>query len=186
MKRFSVLSVALGVIVSALASGCSSVHSSKPIGLEPVTLQPEEWEGTWQIVGSAGVLTARVKNAEKGELELASISEEDGKFKLSTVACSIRKTDDTVFANLYDAESSKYLWVQLKKDDDRVVCWVPDYDRIAPLVEQNRLPATHDKDNRTIVLGELNADQQRLLVDPERPPCVHWQDPIVLVRLGNK
>ncbi|RMF97806.1 MAG: hypothetical protein D6741_09845 [Planctomycetota bacterium] len=184
MKRLS-MTVVVGVIVAALASGCSQVHSSKPIGLEPVSLQADEWEGTWQIVGSAGVMTARVTNAEAGELELASISEEDGKFKLSTIACSIRKTGDTVFANLYDPESSRYLWVQLKKDDDRVVCWVPDYERIAPLVEQGRLPAKHDKDNRSIVLGDLNADQQRLLVDPDRPPCVQWQEPIVLQRLGK-
>ncbi len=76
MKTLRILAAAA---LLPLVAACDVVLSTHPVGLEPVAVEAEEWEGTW--ITDDGAFTVRVPEGA-GQVELAWIEEEDGKPKL--------------------------------------------------------------------------------------------------------
>ena len=58
--------VFLGLLLGLTAAGCTTVMSTQLVGGSPVSLIPEEWEGTWS--DSEDFLEIRVIDAEEGRL----------------------------------------------------------------------------------------------------------------------
>lgn len=186
MANRKMLWILVGACLPLLVgSGCATVTSSEPVGTEPVSLAEEEWEGTWRIVGSAGVVVVRVDDAENGVLELAGISEKDDQFQLEKMRCLIRKSGDWTFANLQNEENETYAWLRIEKSNHGVIGWLPDYERIGKLLDEDKLSGNRPEKN-SIVLDELTDAEYEVLMDKDAPPCVDWENPLVLVRLRQQ
>jgi len=62
---------ALALIAGLVLAGCAAVYSPGPMGEEPVTVDPAEWDGLWTAPGIGMVI--ETVDAEAGELDVLLI-----------------------------------------------------------------------------------------------------------------
>ncbi|GAB4128064.1 MAG: hypothetical protein Kow0040_02350 [Thermogutta sp.] len=187
-------SVGFAVLVTAgvlcAASGCSVVRSTEPMGTSPVSLVPDEWDGTWQVPGSGGFFVAKVTDAEAGKLDLAVVGVEDERIQMRTLHVQIRESGGWFFFSVPVKEFAKpgdqpgdgYFWGRLKKEDDRVVLWLPHFKRIEAALTEGRLPGRKVSDS-DIELGSLNDSHYQWMTSEKAGVLFDWEDPEVMIRM---
>ncbi|NMC21315.1 MAG: hypothetical protein GYA33_12950 [Thermogutta sp.] len=184
---FAVLTAA-GILCAT--SGCSVVRSTEPMGTSPVSLVPEEWDGTWQAPGSSGFCVVKVTDAEAGKLDVAFTGIEDERIRMRTLHVQIRQSGDWTFfsvpaqefANQGDEVKDGYFWGRIKKEGDRAVFWLPHFKRIEAAVAEGRLPGRKISDSE-IVLNPLDESHYRFLTSGEKGVLLDWESPGVLIRI---
>ncbi len=190
MLRTSILMAIAATMLVGL--GCSRVRSTAPMGTAPVALVPEEWDGTWHSPGTGGFISVKVRDAARGELEVASVgSEEHDKFVLQTLAVYVRQSGDWTFFSVAardlakddeDEDNEGYVWGRIKKEGNRVVLWLPHFGRTASALAAGRLPGTKLSDS-DILLGELREEHHQLIASQEKGVLLDWENPLVLIRM---
>jgi hypothetical protein len=176
--------VAVAALLPALAA-CDVVLSTHPVGLEPVAVEAEEWEGTW--VADDGAFTLRVPEGAAGRVELGWIEEEGDRFVLKTSRVHLRSAGEWMFGSLEndeDPQNVRYLWGRLEKDEGKILFWLPGVEKFRQLVEEGLLPG-EIVEGGDVVLGQLGAEHLKLITSGEKGVLFEWEAPMILRRLED-
>ena len=138
------------VSVVALASlcGCSSVVSTRPVGLAHLDLSGEadKWTGTWRA--PMGPCAITIVDATNGVLKVTS-TKPVGWWRWSneTMTVYLRTAGEWTYASIDCTEGTNtcYLWGKVANGDGIILWWAPDPDKFKPLVESGVLPGTIGK-----------------------------------------
>ncbi len=185
--QYAVLAAAA---IVGVTSGCSIVRSTGPMGASPVSLVPEEWNGTWQAPGSSGFCVVQVTDPEAGKMDVALLGIEDEQIRMRTLHVQIRQSGDWTFFSVPVQEFAKqgddvkdgYFWGRIKKEGDRVVFWLPHFKRIEAAVAEGRLPGRKKSDN-DVEVGAMEASHYEWLTSEKAGVLVDWENPAVLIRM---
>lgn len=189
-------SVMFGLLVAAgilcTSSGCFVVRSVEPMGASPVSLVPEEWDGTWHTPGSGAFCVAKVTDAANGKLDVAALGIDDERIRMRTLHVQIRQSGDWLFFSVPAREFSNsdadakdgYFWGRLKKEGDRVVFWLPHFGRIEAAFSEGRLPGKRHS-NGDIELDVLKAAHYEWMTSEKAGVLMDWENPVVLIRMPN-
>jgi len=166
------------------AGGCDSVTCKRPLGDAPARIEASEWEGDWAT--DDGWMKVIVKDPNNGLLTIAWLdTDKQGNPEMKTMEVELRASGDRLFANTKGEEATKgggYWWGRIRKGDRRIVVWGPDVKAFRRLVEEGVFPGTLDGDD--VRLGDLTADQQRIIISGERGVLFDWEDPGVFLRIA--
>lgn len=177
--RWCVAAVGLAILLSS--GGCKVAFSTGPMGLEPVSLKAEEWNGVWTVPGTAGHAVARVVDAEKGILEVGFIQSNDQGLSLKTMKLYLRQAGDWTFLST-EAEDrpGKFIWWKVKRSQNTLVMWPPRWDKLAALVKAGKLPGKQESDT-VLVLDPLDKAQYELFTSEKEGVLVDWENPVITV-----
>ncbi len=143
--RVLLLTAALPLTLTA----CTVVYSLQPVGEEPLVLDAEEWEGTWNK--GEDFLKIRVVDSQAGRLEAAWIETTEEGFELERVEVLVRKSGDVIFGNAFeepDEEEEKkvadpwYLFFRIGRGGEQLTLWYPNVKGFKAFVRGGRLPGT--------------------------------------------
>ncbi|MEJ5341314.1 MAG: hypothetical protein WHT09_07075 [Thermogutta sp.] len=177
--QWSVTVVGLLMLVSS--GGCKVAFSTGPMGLEPVSLKAEEWNGVWTVPGTAGHAVARVVDAEKGILEVGFIQSNDQGLSLKTMKLYLRQAGDWTFLSTEAQDRpGKFIWWKVKRSQNTLVMWPPRWDKLAALVKAGKLPGKQESDT-VLVLDPLDKAQYELFTSEKEGVLVDWENPVVTV-----
>ncbi|MGQ9505508.1 MAG: hypothetical protein ACUVQG_11725 [Thermogutta sp.] len=168
-------------MITAVLTGCKVTLSTKPVGLEPVKLNPEEWNGIWRDPVNNGFVAVRVADADQGVLEVAGIETREDALEMKKLRVHIRQANNWMFLS-WQAEDrpGQYFWWRIKRSESNAVLWTPHWDRISKLVRDGILPGKHISEN-VLVLDELDAKGYEVLTSEENV-LMDWENPIILLR----
>lgn len=139
------------ILIALLAAhlcGCSSVVSTRPVGLAPLDLsgQTDKWTGTWRA--PMGPCAITVADATNGILTVIS-TKPVGWWRWSneTQRVYLRTAGDWTYVSIDCSEGTNpcYLWGKVANADSAILWWTPDPDKFKPLVESGALPGTIGK-----------------------------------------
>jgi hypothetical protein len=182
MKRYLLV---LGLLALLGGWGCSVVTSGRPIGDAPFPVDPGEWEGTW-TAADGGPVVVRVEDGRKGQLRL-SWMEGAREMALKTADVMLLKTGAWHFANLREETESGapvYLFARVKREKGLLIIWPPRPERFARLVNEKVLPGTVSREK--VHLGELGPEHMKVIASEDRGVLFDWENPLVLIRTGNR
>ena len=177
------LGIILSGLFSSLLQGCANVLVETPIGLEPSTITASEWNGTW--FNPSGTLTVKVVDGNRGLIDIASIETKDDGLKMESHRLVLKEAGKWTLASMKadKDEGSGWLWGRIKKDDQQIVFWLPKVDEFKKLVTDGRLPGRIRDKN--VILGKLTPAQSALITSDEAASLYHWDEPMVLMKLGR-
>jgi hypothetical protein len=174
MNKLSLYTI---IMLASLLVGCSAVYSTKPVGLAPASITPEDWQGTW--VHKDGVIQIDIVDAEKGIIRAAWIED----MKLKSFDIRLNTSEDWTFGSTKEnPEDTRFVWGRIKREDNQLVIWSPSVSKFKKMVQDGVLPGTVDE-NGDITLGELSADHIKVITSETRGVLFNWDDPIVFIRL---
>ena len=172
------------VAVASMLCACDPVLTREPMGETPLVLD-DSWEGTW--VHQDGWFITRIEDGEKGVLQLAWV--EGGgnrRLELDSSDAHLRLAGDHMFASMKIYESSykdHYYWGRIRKGEDQILVWEPDFEAFKRLVSEKKLPGKIDGD--VVILGELTADHMAIITGPPGTAPFDWEDPGVAIRISE-
>lgn len=189
----------------AFLSGCHAVYSTHPVGEAPVSVSPDDWEGTW--VHKDGAVTVVVLDQEKGVLEIGWVEKKQERLKLERYKVLLRKSGEWLFGSVQDPDKPKlYVWGRIKNEDGQIVLWAPDVQKARALVEKGVLPGRVEKMNDVsftdpdpdavgprpilskesdVILTRLGATELKVIMSGEKGALFDWERPLVFRRLTN-
>ena len=128
--------------------GCAAVVANRPVGETPLDLssRTEEWSGTWR--SPMGPCTLSVVDATNGVLAMTS-TQPKGWWRWSneTQRVYLRSGGEWTYASVDYTEGTNacFLWGKVANEDGLILWWLPDPDKIRPLVETGTLPGNLEK-----------------------------------------
>ena len=175
------------IALAALLPSCAVVVSDKPIGAEALSIEAEDWEGTWWHTD--GAIEIIVADAAKGILRLAWVEKTQNEAQLEIVDVLLRRTGDWSFASyLVPGEGEPgpgYYFARVRNEDDIILAWPPDPARFKKLVEDGKLPGTLEgKERDTVQLQALKLEHLELMASEREGVLFGWETPIVLHRIS--
>jgi len=177
MKRTQVLFLATALLV---LGGCESVYAPQPMG-DTVVVLDDNWSGTWLAEG--GALTTRVRDAEKGLLQVGWIETGPEGIELELLDGTVRSGAGLLFFSTRDKETEHgFQWLLIDRDADRVRAWYPDPESFVAAVERGEIPGKAFEGS--VVLGELTEEHLTRIADPTSGLLL-WREPLVLLRVGS-
>ncbi len=194
MSKLSIRPVIFMLIM--VVSGCSAVFSPEPIGQKPVQLQEKDWNGMW--FDGETVVTIRVKDSEKGLLELAWIEGGSSELHLEAIEAVLKSSGEWTFISARDeqvmsdepevaekdkADEPRYLWARIDKDGHRIMMWLPNPEVFEKLVTEGILPGKVIEDG--ILLKPLKSEHIEIIGASSHGVVFGWDEPIVLVKLAD-
>jgi hypothetical protein len=182
--------ISFALLAAFLFTGCTSVTSRKPVGDQPVTLDPKVWNGVWTDDDEA-VLLMRVKDATNGIVEVAVPEIGDDGISLETMDVQVRQTDDWWWASFKDRPESAFTFLRVSQPDRHLLVWSPRPAAFAKRVKEGALEGTLLKDDQgkesgSVVLEELKAEHLRAIESGAWPDALDLGEPMILRRLGPK
>ena len=138
----------LMALLAATLCGCSSVVSTRPVGLAPLDLSGEadKWTGIWRA--PTGPCAITIADATNGVLTLIS-TKPVGWWRWSneTMNVYLRTAGEWTYASVDFSEGTNacYLWGKVANAENAILWWPPDPDKFNPLVESGALPGTIKK-----------------------------------------
>lgn len=178
---FALRPLLLAAVAFAL-SGCTGVYVSHPLGTQPHSLVPSEWEGTWALGDST--CKARVVDAKQGKLELIEAKFTDGKPTLEVTQIVITESGDWLLATILSAEHPDRLeWVRIKHKDDQLVAWLPVKEAFRALVQSGKLRGKLD--DKDVYLAPPTAAEMADLIAGSLGVPFKWDEPLVLRRVSR-
>lgn len=173
------------VMMTSVLTGCKVTLATKPMGMEAVKLNPEEWNGIWCDPVNNGFVAVRVANADQGLLEVAGIETREDALEMKKLRVHIRQANNWMFLS-WEAEDrpGQYLWWRIKRSEDMAVLWTPHGDRISKLVRDGVLPGKQTSEH-VLVLDELDAKGYDALTS-EGNVLLDWENPFILLRTKNR
>jgi hypothetical protein len=177
MKRIRMLFAVLALLV---LGGCESVYAPRPMGKQPVPLD-EGWSGTWLADGAA--VTTRVRDAEKGLLQVAWIETGQQGLELEVLEGAVRSGAGLTFFSVKDKETEHgYQWLIIDHAPGRIRAWYPDPEAFVGAVERGEIPGRAFEGS--VVLGELTDEHLARIAEPASG-LLEWREPLVLLRVGG-
>jgi hypothetical protein len=172
-----------------MSGGCSVVLSTEPVG-EVVTIDPADWEGTWQSIGHDDALDIRVIDATTGELLLTPAEPKkcDGGEAVLEFRAFVRRYGDWTFLSLpwtdgcEDDTGAAFLWGAVEVDEDMLLFWLADTKKFEQLVEGGELAG--DTDGGDVLLYPLEARGHALITSDQHGSLFHWRDPSIYRRIA--
>ena len=188
------------------AVSCSAVIVEEPIGLTPLQIERDDWEGYWvghaadeeeAITGSIDVI-----DAENGVIRVTWIESDDA----YTSRVYLLESDDWTFASIpipeeggFDfgldekidpSDEAQYVWARIVKQDDAIYFWAPDVSKFRHLVSTGRIPARQDQDSPNdsgsdVLLGRLEPEHYEFLASDQAGIPFEWDQPFVLIRVAE-
>ncbi len=180
MKRFYLL-----VLFACLPafSGCHSVTSPYLVGKQPVTLNPEIWNGKWgpECSGEEAV-RIEVLDKDRGLLRATVLNPKDPP---EVIECNLRSAaGDLIFVNAKEQKEKDYHpWLIRNAGGKMIILWSPDYDRFKSLVEKGILPG--ESTGGDISLGLLKSEHLDIIMSEKEGVLFDWKDPVILIRLDG-
>lgn len=192
--------IAKTIIVLTLSlTSCSSVISNRPIGLEYISINPEDWNGIWLI--DDNVVRVKVIDESKGVIKFALIEEKENDLQLECIVLQIMKGKKWLYANVLEMEgekaTDKYLWGRINNEDNKIVFWAPSVGMFLKAVESKKIKAIVAKkaklkdsnelsEEETLPVSITLIDESKAIIDLVENGEVNffeWDHPIVLNRL---
>jgi hypothetical protein len=174
-------------MAAVVLPACDTVESTVPMGLEPATLSPEDWDGLW--LTDEGVLAITVTDESAGKLTVSALDQNSrsatAPHELETAEVTVRRSGDWLFANFPSDESPNWGWLRVKLEGDRLIAWGPDAGAFRSLVSRGLLPGRIDdeRDPMMITLDPLTPAQDEMIRSGAEGVLMEWDSPRVLVRI---
>jgi hypothetical protein len=186
MKHF-MLSIVGAFLV--IASACSVVTVTEPIGEEPVRLQADEWEGLWKLYSygpadesDEDFLVIEVSDSEKGVLKVQGI----GRESKDTIQVYLRESNGWMFGSYRDPDEGDkgMVWGRFEKKGDHIFIWIPEHDKFSDLVKDGLLPG-HPYAKDLLILSGLKPEHLKLITSGSQGMLFHWELPSFMVRVSD-
>jgi len=175
-------------LVALMGTGCNAVVCIVPVGNQPTTLNPEEWEGVWYH--PQGSVTVAVADPQQGILEVAVAGKDPnlgGRLSFKTLRVLVRSSEKWLFFNFRGENpvDPNYLWGRLQIDMEgrRILAWFPRADKFAQLVREGILPGKVDEKGN-VTLSELGQEHLRIITEEQKGVLFVWESPLVLFKLS--
>lgn len=183
----------VAIFAAALCWGCSAVLTVEPVGSEPVTLDPVQWNGVWCDVGWA-VAQVLPTPGEPGESECYVITVVDpaggtftwaevGSAEISSGVVRQEPGMTAMFVTVQDPPGTDGFleWARLRIGQDTLLIWLPDTKAFGALVDAGALPGVRAKED--VVLDHLGTEAMKVIREHE-PWLFDWDElPAILVRI---
>ncbi len=147
-------------------SGCSTVVSKYPIGTENYNASPDSWNGTW--LSDDEFIRIKVIDPSNGILKVAWIEEKENDLKLESFTCQIKKGEKGLYLNVRDMPNEDfegfYLWGKVKKENQKILFWLPSIRGFNKAYEAKKLKAIIEK-TKPDKSGNQNVERIKLLED---------------------
>lgn len=173
-------------------TSCSYVVSKYPVGIENYTTTADEWNGTW--LNENEIIKIHVTDESTGLVQLAWIDHSQNGFKFESITCQIKKGKNWIYANVLEMPNEKiggyYFWGRLKKEDRKILIWLPSAEAFRKAAEAKQIDAIVDATHST-KLKMQTIKSVKLLDNPEKIVTLvensgsdyfDWEDPIVLIK----
>ncbi len=173
-------------------SGCANVVSKYPIGTEKYNASPKSWDGTWLSEGE--FIKIKVMDEANGLMKLAWIEEKDNDFKFESITCQIKQSKNGLYLNVKaranDNLSGFYYWGKIKKENHKILFWLPSVDAFKEAFETKKVraiveKAKPDKSGKQTIRNIKLIDNPKVvldLVEGDSRKYFDFENPIVLVR----
>ena len=179
-------------MIALVVFGCARVTVDEPIGAAAVPLDPDRWEGAWQVIGrgDSDVAHVEVVDPDNGVLRVQGYP-----VRTADLIVHLRSHGTGVFANYRLAaapDDGPYDWVRVDLGDERVLFWEPVTARFAELVRDGLLPGTVSErtpsatgpgnvimDVDLMGLEPVHVDR---IASPEQGSLFGWEEPVILIR----
>lgn len=182
----TICSLLLLISVAFVFTGCESVTSLEPIGLAPVKITQEEWQGSW-LVDDTGVLHTKVTNADEGELLLIIVNLDGPSDKdvLETYQVSIRKTGNNHYFNLIEKNDvgQEYYFAKFSRKENQIKVTFPSYDYFTKNISSGKVVGTVNKDAASAILKGNSAQVNDYI--ESHPEAFESDNVTVIKKLGN-
>ncbi|MFH0781718.1 MAG: hypothetical protein V2B20_07155 [Pseudomonadota bacterium] len=142
----------LPILLMLCFTGCSSVTSNYPVGLENYPVTADAWNGTW--FSDEVAITIHVTDEEKGLVQLAWVEKNLDKLKFESVTCRIMKGRKWLYGNILETEDKternrdSYFWGKIKIENNTIVIWHPSVAAFRDAVAAKRLQPIKTKPNK--------------------------------------
>ena len=178
-------------LLLAFITSCSSVVSKYAVGLEDHSIIAGEWNGTW--FNENETIKIHVMDESKGIIALAWIEHSQKGFKFESMTCQIKRGKNWLYANVLEIPNEKvdgYYWGKLKKENRRILLWLPSAEAFREAAEAQQTNAIVDVTHSTKLKMETT-ETVKLLDNPEKivnlieisgSKFFQWEDPIVLIQ----
>ena len=161
MKTLLLVAVAI-----ALAS-CAEVISTKPAGETPAKLDAKKWNGAWSTDDGESI-HARVKDADKGLLEVAWLEVKEDAIELKKFDVYIRQAGGWLWASYKEDNDKGYTIARVGEPGENLLAWTMRFAPVTKRVKSGALKGEvlkDDKGNETktvLVEGLHDADLQAI------------------------
>lgn len=180
-------------------TGCSSVISNRPIGLDCILVNPEEWNGIWLI--DDNVVRIKVIDDTNGIVKIASIEDKNNDLKLESIVLKVMKGEKWLYANIIEMEgekaTDKYLWGRISKEERKIIFWAPSVKEFAKAAESKKIDATVSKKTKSKGCNEISEEEEypdNVILKDEPKTIIdliengesnyfEWDHPIILSKL---
>ncbi|MFM2178199.1 MAG: hypothetical protein RL015_2297 [Verrucomicrobiota bacterium] len=176
------------IALTVLLTACPETHVADDFGSAAVTLKTAEWEGLWHPAEHDDeVFIFRIRDAEKGLLELQEVSPKDKAKKPEFFTLALRETgakaeSKLLFAILKDSAKTENGTLHLlrRSDHNAFLLWAINQDAVTAALKSGELQGTSkpDKDGPHHTLATDPANYPKLL----DPKFWKWTEPSVMVR----
>ena len=190
MKRLLVLYCPLVLLV--ILSSCTTVTVNKPMGVTPLKLDADEWDGNWVEIHDGewidiskpdeiDGLPLKVMDAHEGILQL-TVTEKN---REQMVEIFLRRSGKWTFVSLKsedEGDEEGYLWGRMKKEKNLIIIWLPDPEEFAALVKDGILPGEVGESG-DVSLEDLDKGHYEMFSTEEHGPLFVWDEPMIYYRL---
>ncbi len=180
--------LAAGLALTLLLTACPETYVADDFGSAAVKLKPTDWEGSWHPADEVDeAFTFRVRDAEKGQLELHEATPKDKTkkpevFTLTLRDSGIKSESKLLFAILKDTAKPENGTLHLlrRSKDDVFLLWAINDDAVTAAIKSGELKGRvlPDKDGPHHSLASDAANYPKLL----DPKFWKWTEPTVMMR----
>lgn len=172
-----------------LLSGCSTVVSKHPVGLEPFVPHKEQIEGIW--VSDNEPVKIKLINESEGIIKFAWI-EEDNKsdFKLGAGTGKLLKGNKGVYINSLGLPGEDfggfYIWGKIQFKDNKIIIWPPSFESFKSAFENNKIKAIVEKNDNGKITNIKLTDNPKVIIDliESDGRFLDWENPIILMKMS--
>ena len=177
MKPPFIISLA---VVAVLAS-CADVTSKQIAGDKPAKLDAKEWNGAWAENKGTPVY-ARVKDADRGLLEVVSVEVKDDEIKTTRLDVSIREAGGWLWASYREDADRAFTVARVTVADDGIIAWTLQSASIQNRVKAGQLKGEIPKDkegkeSKNVVLEALHDADLQAIKDGKWGEVLDWGKP---------
>ncbi len=196
-------------IAVAMTTACGTVVSKREVGETVATVSKTSFEGIWRVdfasrdydgdtsrpksgvFGKMAVVASRVKNTERGVVELLSVEVKDDKFDVQpTWDVIFRMTSAGMIGSVKNLDKKgvagyEFFRTIFSSNGEYLLVYAPDTDLFKRLIEQGDIKGVVD--NGSVVIdGLTETDFDRLLEKGIRPNQLFRSEPLILHRIVSR
>jgi hypothetical protein len=185
-----------GGLLLSVSSACAAVVVEEPIGMTPLQIDADEWEGNWEghVSGEEDAIVGTIEVLDVSSGILRAVWIENGEPHSTRIY--LLEAGDWMFASVpaagpdlpygpdsQEAADVEYVWARFERAGDAVFAWEPDVGKFRELVESGLLPGRAEEGRFSdVLLGTLDMDHYAFLASEEAGIPFEWDGGLVLVR----